>query len=46
MQTLTNILNMKVSFQANAWTEIASELTIEAVLNQIKSDKHKDKLKT
>ncbi len=41
MQTLTNILNMKVSFQANAWTEIASELTIEAVLNQIKSDKHK-----
>ncbi|MBK8806047.1 MAG: PriCT-2 domain-containing protein [Bacteroidales bacterium] len=41
MQTLTDILNTKVSLQANTWTEIASELTIEAVLNQIKSDKHK-----
>ncbi len=41
MQTLTDILNTKVSFQANTWTEIGSELTIEAVLNQIKSDKHK-----
>jgi hypothetical protein len=44
MQTLTDILHTKVSFQANTWTEIASEATIETVLNQIKSDIHKSQI--
>lgn len=44
MQSLNDILNTKVSYQANTWTEIASELTIATVLNQIKSDKHKSQI--
>ena len=41
MITLNEILKTKVSFQENTWSKITNELTIEEVLNQIKSNKYK-----
>jgi hypothetical protein len=41
MQSIGDILNIKVSYQANTWSEITDEMSIEEILNQIKSDKYK-----
>lgn len=48
MTALNEILNLNISYQANTWSEISFEPTIELVLNEIKSEKHKlqiDKLR-
>lgn len=44
MQTINDILNLTVSYQANTWSDITIEPTIESILNDIKSDKHKTKI--
>ncbi|HEY5535533.1 MAG TPA: BT4734/BF3469 family protein [Ignavibacteria bacterium] len=44
MQSLNDILNTRVSYQANTWSDISNELTIETILNQIKSGKHKSQI--
>lgn len=44
MQSFNDILNTRVSYQANTWSQIASELTIDSILNQIKSDQHKSQI--
>jgi hypothetical protein len=40
MQATNDILNFKVSFQENTWTNINVETTIESILDEIKSDKY------
>lgn len=44
MQSLADILEKKVSYQENTWSEIAFDKTIESILSDIKSDKHKVKV--
>lgn len=46
MQTTNDILNLTVSYQANTWSDISIEPTIETILNEIKSDKHKAQITT
>lgn len=41
MQETNDILNLKVSFQENTWTNITSEPTIKSVLDLIQSDRYK-----
>lgn len=40
----SEILNSKVSYQLNTWTDLSIELTIDEVLKQIKSNKYEDKI--
>lgn len=44
MHTTIDILNSKVSYQDNTWSDIYREVTVENILTQIKSDLHKDKI--
>lgn len=44
MQVINDILSFNVSYQANTWSEISFDPTIETILNQIKSDKHKTQI--
>ena len=45
MQETNNILNLRVSFQENTWTNVSiNEPTIESVLDDIKSDKYKQQV--
>ena len=46
MQTINDILKLTVSYQANTWSDISIEPTIESILNDIKSDKHKTQINT
>jgi len=41
MQVLTDLLEKKVSYQENTWSEVSFDTTIESILSDIKSDKHK-----
>jgi hypothetical protein len=41
MRGTNQILDLKVSFQENTWTNVSIELTIKTVLNDIKSDKYR-----
>lgn len=41
MTSLMNLLETKVSYQKNTWSEIAFDTTLEIILSDIKSDKHK-----
>jgi hypothetical protein len=41
MTTFVDLLQTKVSYQENTWSEIAFDTTIETILSDIKSDKHK-----
>lgn len=41
MTTVMDLLQTKVSYQENTWSEIAFDTTIESILSDIKSDKHK-----
>lgn len=41
MQETNDILNLKVSFQENTWTNITIEPTIKSVLDSIQSDRYK-----
>lgn len=41
MQRLGDLLKRKVSYQENTWSEIAFDTTIESILLDIKSHKHK-----
>jgi hypothetical protein len=41
MQETNDILDIKVSFQENTWTNVSVDLTIKTVLDDIKSDKYK-----
>ena len=44
MRSITDILDSKISHQDNTWSDISMEVTVENVLNQIKSDIHKGKI--
>jgi VirE N-terminal domain/Primase C terminal 2 (PriCT-2) len=44
MHSSNEILNLTVSYQANTWSDISFEPTIESVLNEIKSDKYKTQI--
>ncbi len=44
MRSIKDILGSKISHQDNIWSDISMEVTIEDVLNQIKSDVHKNKI--
>lgn len=45
MQETNDILNLKVSFQENTWTNVSAiEPTIKSVLENIKSDKYKQQV--
>lgn len=46
MESINNILNLEVSYQKNTWSEISAELTIDSVLNEIKSSKHESQITT
>lgn len=41
MQSFEDLLKKKISYQENTWSDIAFDTTIESILNDIKSDKHK-----
>lgn len=41
MQKITDLLEKKVSYQENTWSEVSFDTTIESILSDIKSDKHK-----
>lgn len=41
MISIEEILSSNTSYQINTWSEISSEPTILAVLDEIKSEKHK-----
>jgi hypothetical protein len=41
MQVLKDFLEQKVSYQENTWSQISLDTTIESILSDIKSDKHK-----
>lgn len=41
MQEITDLLEKKVSYQENTWSEVAFDTTIKSILSDIKSDKHK-----
>lgn len=41
MQELTDLLEKKVSYQENTWSEVTFDPTIKSILSDIKSDKHK-----
>lgn len=44
MNTIDDILNLKVSYQANTWSGISIEPTIGIVLEEIKSDKYETQI--
>lgn len=44
METTNEISNLTVSYQNNTWSEITIEPTVEMVLNDIRSDKHKNQI--
>ncbi|KRD08887.1 hypothetical protein ASE21_13620 [Flavobacterium sp. Root901] len=44
MSTLNEILNLNASYQINTWSEISNEPTIQTVLQEIKSEKHKTQI--
>ncbi len=44
MHSITDIINSNVSYQANTWSDITSEVTIEIILNQIKSNQYKSQI--
>ena len=46
MQKINDILNLTVSYQSNTWSDITIEPTIESILADIKSDKHKIQITT
>lgn len=41
---LTELLNKSVSYQANSWSAISKEQTINEVLSEIKSDQYKNEI--
>jgi len=41
---INNILNSMISYQANTWSNIDREITIETVLSKIKSDEYKNRI--
>lgn len=41
MQKNLDLLEKKVSYQENTWSEVAFDTTIKSILSDIKSDKHK-----
>ncbi len=44
MQETNNILDLKVSFQENTWTNVSIEPTIKNVLDAIQSDRYKQQV--
>lgn len=45
MQETTDILNLKISFQENTWTNVSAiEPTIKSILEEIQSDKYKQQV--
>ncbi|KAF2507003.1 hypothetical protein EYY60_21070 [Flavobacterium zhairuonense] len=46
MSTINEILNLNASYQINTWSEISNEPTIQTILQEIKSEKHKAPIST